>query len=110
MSIAPSTNKRLQESHKIKSTPAEEAQPQILGASATVTEEPKQNSASVNSVNSFVNELRELKKKQKKARLEPVMSHLRPDVNEALENLVEQTGLTKSKDVAQIIMKTLGIK
>ena len=107
MSIAPSTNKRLQESLKIKSAPIEELQPQIVGASSAVLEEPKNNSASVNS---FVDELRELKKKQKKARLEPVMTHLRPDVNEALENLVEQTGLTKSKVVAQIIMKTLGLK
>jgi hypothetical protein len=38
------------------------------------------------------------------------MTHLRSDVNQALEDLVEKTGLTKSKVVAQILMKGLGIK
>jgi hypothetical protein len=38
------------------------------------------------------------------------MTYLRPDVYEALEDLVLKSGLTKSKIVEQIIMKTLGIK
>ncbi len=113
MSIAPNTtkaspsNKKLLESLNIKPTQAsDEPQHQIQGAS--VTEEPKKSSAST--LDSFVNELIEQKRKQKKARLEPVMTHLRADVNEALEDLVSKSGLTKSKVVAQIIMKTLGMK
>lgn len=113
MSVSPNTskassssNKKLLESLNIKPTQtSDEPQHSIQGAS---TEEVK--NSSVSTLDSFVNELIEQKRKQKKARLEPVMTHLRPDVNEALEDLVLKSGLTKSKVVAQIIMKTLGIK
>ncbi|MGY3805471.1 hypothetical protein ACWNT8_15510 (plasmid) [Pigmentibacter ruber] len=106
MSLSTSTNNKLKESLKIK-TQVEEPQSQIVGA--TVAPAPQEIKLS-NSIDSIVDELKELKKKQKKARLEPVMTHLRPDVNQALEDLVEKTGLTKSKVVAQILMKGLGIK
>lgn len=106
MSLSTSTNNKLKESLKIKAQ-AEEPQSQIVGA--TVIPAPQEIKLS-NSLDSIVDELKELKKKQKKARLEPVMTHLRPDVNQALEDLVEKTGLTKSKVVAQLLMKGLGIK
>ncbi|RDB37348.1 MAG: hypothetical protein DCC88_00035 [Spirobacillus cienkowskii] len=105
MSLSNNTNNKLKESLKIKSI-SEEPQSQINYVNNSSNQEIKNHAQ----MESIVDELKELKKKQKKLRLEPVMTHLRSDVNQALEDLVEKTGLTKSKVVAQILMKGLGIK
>lgn len=57
---------------------------------------------------SFAEELIALKKSSKRPTRVPCMTHLMPDINAIIDDLVEQSRLSKSQVIEHLILKALG--
>jgi hypothetical protein len=57
---------------------------------------------------SFAEELIALKKSSKRPTRVPCMTHLMPDINAIIDDLVEKSRLSKSQVIEHLILKALG--
>lgn len=99
--IANSKNRKLMESLKIlekKEEPVIEAQA-IPSVQIPILKKDDR---------SFAEELIALKKSSKRPTRVPCMTHLMPDINAVIDDLVEQSRLSKSQVIEHLILKALG--
>lgn len=95
-----STNKKLKESLKLNQnsleTPVDKEHVVVTGGEF------------LNSSNSSItDELKAKKKSKKKPARIPCMTHLYPEVNQKIEDLVEQSGLSKSQVIEYLVQRSL---